>query len=65
MTNLTKIHLISRIDHLKGDWWLWEADMENPDGSMTHGTAQCDGGGHGPPEAFDPDDETAEEGRKL
>lgn len=29
-----KIRLLSKIDHLKGNWYLWDAEREKEDGSI-------------------------------
>ncbi len=42
-----KFHLISKIDSIKSNWFLWEADRERTDGTLEHGTVQADYQGEG------------------
>jgi len=43
--NEPRFELIRKIDHLDGNWYLWECLRENPDRSRTVGTIQADGQG--------------------
>ncbi len=38
-----RLLLANKIDHIKSDWWLWECDKEQDDGTLVHGTVQADG----------------------
>jgi hypothetical protein len=43
---MEKYHLISRDDHIKGDWWVWNCQKELLDGSRVNGYIQADGTGN-------------------
>lgn len=40
-----RITLKSTISHLKGDWYLWEAKAEMPDGTVREGIVEADSQG--------------------
>jgi hypothetical protein len=42
MTPNPKIRLIRRVDCLKPNWCVWEADRERPDGTLEPGFVQAD-----------------------
>jgi hypothetical protein len=51
-------HLIRKIDSLKSNWFLWECDREQSDGTLEHGTVQADYQGDGVAEdSFEADEE--------
>lgn len=41
----TKIYLESKVDHLKGNWFLWSCTADMPDGTSVEGAVQADGQG--------------------
>jgi hypothetical protein len=43
---MDKYHLISRDDHIKGDWWVWNCQKELLDGTLISGYIQADGMGN-------------------
>lgn len=36
-------HLPQPIDHIKGNWCVWDVTVEMPDGTIKHGAMQGDG----------------------
>lgn len=40
-----RISIQSQISHLKGDWYLWEAKAEMPDGTVREGIVEADSQG--------------------
>jgi hypothetical protein len=56
-SNVEKYHLISKDDHIKGDWWVWHCQKELLDGSLINGMIQGDGSGNSyAPETFEADE---------
>lgn len=52
-----RIHVTAKCDHLKGNWYVWYAEKELPDGTLINGTVQADGCGEGIAlETFEPDE---------
>ena len=43
MKTIKKIHMLHRIDHCDGPWWLWECEVEYTDGTTRTGSVTGDG----------------------
>jgi hypothetical protein len=41
----TTFELQEKIDHIKGDWWLWTCVKHIPNGISVEGSVQADGSG--------------------
>ena len=56
--SMPNYHLISKDDHIKGDWWSWRCQKELPCGTLIDGYIQADGGANLVAyETFEPDEE--------
>ncbi len=53
-----RITLIRKVDGIKGNWYLWECEVELPTGETKTGSVQADGHGNLiAEETFEADDE--------
>jgi glutamate/tyrosine decarboxylase-like PLP-dependent enzyme len=37
-----KITLVKKLEAIKSNWWIWQAEREDADGTITTGSVQAD-----------------------